>query len=197
MVKTYDVDQTELVNQVASVLKVDENMKMPDWALYVKTGSNKERVPLNQEWWYYRAASILRKVYLQGPIGVSKLRTKYGSKKNRGVKPEKFVKSSGKVIRIILQQLESAQYIKKVEKSLNKGRIIAPKGMSLLDKVAGKLYKEPVREIKQESLGDEESEKATKEEKQEPVKEEKSPKAVKEEKQEKTQKKEKQEKSAK
>lgn len=146
MVKAYDVDQQQLVKEIASQLKAEGKIKMPEWARFVKTGSNKERAPLDKDWWYFRAASILRKVYARGPIGVSKLRTKYGSKKNRGVKPEKFVKSSGKIIRAIFQQLEETGLIKKEEKEQHKGRIIAPKGASILDKAAGKLYKKPVAE---------------------------------------------------
>jgi small subunit ribosomal protein S19e len=74
-----------------------------------------------------------------GPIGVSKLRSKYGGKKNRGMKPEKFYPASGKIIRTILQQLENAELVKKEEKGVHKGRIIAPKGVSLLDKAASKI----------------------------------------------------------
>jgi len=54
-------------------------------------------------------------------------------KKNRGVKPEKFYKASGKVIRTILQQLEAEGLIKQVEKGVHKGKIVTPKGRSFLD----------------------------------------------------------------
>ena len=46
-------------------------------------------------------------IYRHGPIGVSKLRTKYGGKKNRGHKPEHFYKGSGSVARKVLQQFET------------------------------------------------------------------------------------------
>ena len=161
MVKIYDVSQEELIKEVASELKKDSKIKIPDWALFVKTGNNKERPPVDKDWWYLRTASIIRKVYLLGPIGVSKLRTKYGSKKNRGVRPEKFVKASGKIIRVIFQQLESAGLIKKEEKSVRKGRIIASKGASLLDKAAGNLFKKtntkiskPEVTVKKEEVSD-------------------------------------------
>ena len=83
-----------------------------------------------------RAAAVLRSVYMLGPIGVSKLRTKYGGKKRRGHKMSHFRKGSGNVIRKLLQQLEKAGLIKFVEKGVHKGRIITPKGMSILDKTA-------------------------------------------------------------
>ena len=80
----------------------------------------------------------MRKVSLRGPIGVAKLRSMYGTKKNRGVRPERFYKGSGKIVRVILQQLEAEGLVKKVEKGVHKGKIITPKGQSFLDKVIKK-----------------------------------------------------------
>ncbi|MBN2111795.1 40S ribosomal protein S19, partial [Candidatus Woesearchaeota archaeon] len=94
-----------------------------------------------EDWWYVRAASILRKVSMLGPVGVSKLRTLYGGKKDRGMKPEKFMKGSGNIIRKALQQLEKAGLAKQAEKGTHKGRVITPKGKSLLDKAAVKIQK--------------------------------------------------------
>ena len=108
---------------------------MPDWAKFSKTGTHKERPPMDPEWWYKRAAAILRTVYIKGPIGVSKLRIKYGGKKDRGHKPEEFRKGSGKIIRLILQQLEKEELIKFAEKGVHKGRVITAKGQSFLDKL--------------------------------------------------------------
>jgi small subunit ribosomal protein S19e len=164
MVKVYDVNQDVLVNQLALKLKSDSKLKIPDWAKFVKTGPNKERHPLSEDWWYFRAASILRKIYFHGPIGVAKLRTKYGSKKNRGVVPSKFVKASGKIIRVILQQLESAGYIKKESDSQHKGRKISPKGVSLVDKVAGDVSKLSASKAKEDSDSNKQVKKESKKE---------------------------------
>jgi len=139
MVSVYDVDANELIEKAAKELKKIAELKMPDWAFFVKTGVHKERQPVSGDWWYVRAASILRKLYLASPIGVSKLRTKYGGKKNRGNKPGRFYKGGGKVIRSILQQLEKAEFIKKAEKGVHKGRVITKKGKSFLDKLAKSL----------------------------------------------------------
>ena len=77
----------------------------PSWHSFVKTGAGKERPPVSNDWWYIRTASVLRRVALLGPIGVSKLRVHYGNNKNRGHKPEKFYRGSGNILRKILQQL--------------------------------------------------------------------------------------------
>ena len=134
------VEQNALINAVAQDLK--ELITKPDWADFVKTGVHKERPPQQDDWWYIRAAAILRTVYIRGPIGVSKLRTKYGGLKNRGVAPSKFAKGSGSIIRHILQQLEQAELIKQAERGVHKGRITTPKGASLLFKVAKTLKNE-------------------------------------------------------
>ena len=146
MVTMYDVDPQKLIKATAEKLKSFENIKEADWAKFVKTGQSKERPPMEKDWWYVRAAAILRKVAVRGPIGVSKLRILFGSKKNRGFKPEKFFKASGNHIRKILQQLEKEGLVTKKEDSQHKGRIITPKGRSLLDKIAAEIRKSKVPE---------------------------------------------------
>ena len=136
MVTIYDVDPSELINRAAGELKKIEQIKAPEWALFVKTGTSRERPPVDKDWWYVRAASILRKVSILGPIGVNKLRKKYGGMKNRGHKPGKFYVGSGNIIRKILQQLEKAELIKFVEKKSHKGKVITPKGIKFLNQIA-------------------------------------------------------------
>ena len=125
-------------NVQKSLLKMAEALKplvkAPEWSKFVKTGAGKERPPVELDWWQLRAASILRAVYLKGPIGVSKLRTKYGNNKNRGHKPAAFVKGSGKIIRTILQQLEKAGLVEYKKDDVHKGRIVTAKGQSFVAK---------------------------------------------------------------
>ena len=132
----YDVDSQELINKAAEELKKIPEIKPPEWAAFVKTGMHKERPPVKNDWWYVRTASVLRTVYRLGPVGVSKLRAKYGGKKNRGVKKAHFFKGSGNILRKSLQQLEKAGFVKFAEKGVHKGRIATPKGKSFLDKIA-------------------------------------------------------------
>lgn len=149
MTIVYDVDAQELILKTAEELKKIPEIKAPSWAAFVKTGMHKERPPVNNNWWYVRTASVLRIVYRLGPVGVSKLRTKYGGKKNRGHKKEHFYKGSGSILRKSLQQLEKAGFVKFAEKGVHKGRVITPKGKSFLDKIASQIYGlKPQHEIK-------------------------------------------------
>jgi small subunit ribosomal protein S19e len=111
----------------------------PKWAAFVKTGVHKERPPLQADWWHIRAASILRTIYRNSPVGVSKLRTRYGGSKNRGAKPERFRKASGNIIRKMLQQLEKAGYVVQKKEGVHRGRMLTPAGLALLTKVATKI----------------------------------------------------------
>lgn len=137
MTSIFKASPQNLVKETAEELK--DKFEAPSWAAFVKTGNNKDRPPQNQNWWHLRAASVLRTVYKDGPVGVSKLRSRYGSRKNRGVKPHKFTKASGNILRKILQQLETSGLVQQQKIGVHKGRIITPAGTSLLSKIAGKI----------------------------------------------------------
>jgi small subunit ribosomal protein S19e len=134
----------EFILKLAQALKEIPEFKMPEWALYVKTSSAKEQPPLEKDFWYIRAASVLRQLYIRGVVGVGKLKTRYGSKKTRGVKPAKFRKAGGKIIRIILQQAEAAGLVEKINKK-QFGRRLTKKGRDFLDSI--KLNQEGIENV--------------------------------------------------
>ncbi|MEM1874868.1 MAG: 30S ribosomal protein S19e [Candidatus Hadarchaeales archaeon] len=131
--KVEQVKASVMIDRLKEELKKYKELEPPPWSYFVKTGVHAERPPMQPDWWYIRAASILRKIYLKGPIGVSRLRTIYGGKQRRGQSPEKFKKGGGKIIRTILQQLERAGLIVKVDK---KGRKPSKTGVELLERLA-------------------------------------------------------------
>ena len=139
MPTVYDIPANILIRRLAQDLKSREEITAPEWMLFVKTGAHKERAPDDPDFWFVRCASILRKVYLNGPIGTEKLRIEYGGRKRRGVKPNKFQKGSGAIVRTALQQLENAGFVKKRG---TKGREMTDIGRSYLDKLSSTLKKE-------------------------------------------------------
>ncbi len=139
-------NQSVLIERLAEKLK--KEIKKPEWASFVKTGSFKERPPVDQDWWYMRAASILRKVCVQNPIGVAKLSTLYGGKKNRGYKPERYFKGSTNIIRTILQDLEKAELLKQDKKGAHKGRVPTKKALSMLSATEKEILKTEAPEKK-------------------------------------------------
>lgn len=173
MKNIFNAQKQELVDKTALELKKINEITPPEWAIFVKTGTNKSRPPILEDWWYTRSASMLLKILNLGPIGVSKLSVKYGSKKRRGHTPAEFRKSSSNIIRKALQQMEKAGLVKQDERSGHKGRIITPKGISLLDTAAkGITVKSNATDSKQDST------KKKQAESKKPVEEKKKPEAV-------------------
>ncbi len=135
MAKTiYAKDPVKFIPALAEALKGLEEFEVPEWAAFVKSGVSRERPPVNDDFWYTRAASILRQLYIKGIVGVGKLRTRYGSRKDRGGKKSKFKKSGGKIIRVILQQAEEAGLVEKVLR-MQHGRRLTATGRKLLDSI--------------------------------------------------------------
>ncbi len=139
----HDIPKTELIERAAKALQGVQALQPPQWAIFVKTGTFKERQPVRDDWWFVRAAAILRRLAASTrAIGVQKLRTLYGGRKNRGHAPERFYPGSGSIIRKVLQQLDKAGFSKNIEKGEHKGRIITPQGQSFLGKIADAYMKE-------------------------------------------------------
>lgn len=144
------ISPAQLISQAAEELKKQKLVQPPDWSKFVKTGHHKERLPDQPDWWYHRSAALLKSIHKLGPVGTQKLRIKYGGGKRRGHKPVHFYKASGSIIRKILQQLETAGLLKQAEKGTHKGRILTPKGISFLDKIAVQISKQSAKEKKAE-----------------------------------------------
>src|SRR3989344_4890467 len=111
----YEIPGDKYNMKLAEALKNLPEFKMPEWAVFVKT-------------------SILRQIYINKVVGVGRLRTRYGGKQNRGMRPSKFRKSSGKIIRVILQQAEREGLLEQA-KSKKKGRQLTKKGIEFLESI--------------------------------------------------------------
>jgi len=140
MTNVYELPAQEYNLKLAEALKKVAEFEMPEWAGFVKSGSAKERPIDDENFWYKRAASILKQIYKKEIVGVNRLRTKYGSKKNRGYKPEKFKKAGGKIIRTILQQADAAGFTEiakavKGVRSKKPGRQLTAKGKEFMEEI--------------------------------------------------------------
>ncbi len=145
MTTPHDVPASEFIDRLAKYLKENVDEVQPlSWTSVAKTGMHVEKQPQNSDWWYVRSASVLRKVYVHGPIGLEDLRSDYGGRKNRGSKPDRVKKSGGSSIRKVLQQLEAAELI---VTSRPEGRKMSPKGRKLMQEVAGDLQKEMIKTV--------------------------------------------------
>ena len=137
MATLYDVPAEDLIEALAEELASADAIEAPDWLSFTKTGVGKELAPEQEDFWETRAASLLRKVGVDGPVGVGSLATAYGDTKDGSnryqVSPPKQADGSRNIIRTALQQLESEGYVQTAE---GEGRRITPEGRALLDEVA-------------------------------------------------------------
>jgi small subunit ribosomal protein S19e len=144
MVSVRDVPAKNLITALAERIKTLPELEAPPWAQYVKTGSHAERPPQQADWWHTRAASLLRKLYVHGPLGEGDLERAYGGSKAVAYFPKHHRDAGGSSIRRILKQLEQAELVTKTRN----GRVLTPKGMAMLDKLSKQLLDGMVEENK-------------------------------------------------
>merc|ERR1711915_647240 len=132
-----DVNQHEFVKALANHLKKSGKLKIPDWVDIVKTGRRAELSPYDEDWYYTRAASVARHLYMRAPVGVGALCKIYGGRCRYGTVPSHFTKGSSSVARKVLQSLES---MKMVEKDQNSGgRRLSSTGRRDLERIASQM----------------------------------------------------------
>ncbi|MBI2938418.1 MAG: 30S ribosomal protein S19e [Thaumarchaeota archaeon] len=142
MPTVYEVPQDLLIKRLSEHLRKVPQIAPPAWAPYAKTGSHAARPPQDRDWWYTRCASLLRKVYVHGPIGLTELEVVYGGGKRIGYGGMHHRDAGGSAIRRPLLQLEAAGL---VEKKQGKGRMVSNKGRSLLDRLSNEIFKELIK----------------------------------------------------
>jgi len=135
MTTLYDVPAEALIDALAEEL--DGRIEEPDWATVATTGVHTELPPEQPDFWHTRAASVLRYVATDGPVGVGTLATEYGgttSGTNRyRVAPSRRTDGGRKIVRTILQQLEEEDLVHVAE---GQGRVVTDEGQSLIDSIA-------------------------------------------------------------
>ena len=142
----FDVPANELINSVAMFFKEKNVIKLPKWSSLVKCSHANEIVPIDPDYMYYKAAAIARKLYITKSkmIGVGSIRTMFGKKERRGVQPSKFMRASGKIIRVLIQQLKENKYVenyKNKDQDVSYGLVLTSNGRTELDKIAAKIAK--------------------------------------------------------
>lgn len=145
MTTPHDVPALQFIEKLAKHLRENvDAVTPPAWANAAKTGSHVEKQPQDPNWWYVRCASMLRKVYVHGPIGLEKLRSDYGGGKRRGGTPQHVSVAGGSAVRKGLQQLETAGLVATLRP---KGRKITKEGRKLLNELAEVLGRELDKEM--------------------------------------------------
>jgi Ribosomal protein S19E (S16A) len=134
-----DVAADAFIKAYAEHLKNSDKFEAPVWADLVKTGTFKQLAPYGDDWFYIRAASIARKVYLRPGLGVGALRKWYGGAFRNGVRHQHFTKASAGIIRNVLIQLENMKVCETCEGG---GRRMTRVGQQDLDRIANAVFRE-------------------------------------------------------
>ncbi|ORX47494.1 40S ribosomal protein S19-A [Hesseltinella vesiculosa] len=128
-----DVNSHSFIKAYAAYLKRTGKLEVPKWVDLVKTGTFKELAPYDADWYYIRAASVARHIYIRKSVGVGALNKVHGGRINRGNRPSHHVEASGSVNRKVLQSLEKIGVLAKDKKG---GRKITQDGQRDLDRIA-------------------------------------------------------------
>jgi len=139
MTTVYDVPPGLLIERLKAQLEKEGKISPPEWSRFARTGVHTEKAPVQPDWWFRRVAAVLRKVYLHGPVGSTRLAAEFGGRRADGSAPAHPRRGSRSVAREAMQQLESLGYLSKAEK---KGRTITPAGRKLLDHLAHEILLE-------------------------------------------------------
>lgn len=132
-----DIPASLFISTYATYLKNSGQIQLPSWVDITKSGPHKIFSPANPDWIFFRFASLVRKIYINGGQGVGSLRKVYGGKKKRGSKPAIKKNSSGKIIRLALKELER---LKIIEKNSNGKRYISKKARKDIDIRSKKIF---------------------------------------------------------
>ena len=159
MITVKDVPASEFIKAYANHLKTSQKVTPMENAFFIKTGKSRELAPYDEDWFYVRAASLARKIYLRPELGVGTLQHIYGRKCRNGHRKKHAAKGSGKIIRYALQQLSDAGILMRYNDKRNHNadedidrddknypRIITPKGQKELNQIAGQVFKKLYQE---------------------------------------------------
>ena len=106
--------------------------------------SGNELAPIDEDWIYYKVASLARKIYIRPRAGVRLLSHIYGGLYRGKCRSERHQHAGTKVIRWGLQQLEKQKIIKKDKKGdalkIN-SRIITDEGRGTLNRIVTEYLK--------------------------------------------------------
>jgi len=76
-----DIPASIFISTYANFLKNSGQIQFPSWIEIIKSGPHKIYSPASNDWIYFRLASLVRRLYINGGQGVGKLRKIFGGKK--------------------------------------------------------------------------------------------------------------------
>ena len=117
----------------------------PHYNNLVKCSYSNELAPLDPNWFYVKAAAVVRKIYItkSKTLGVGSLKSMFNKKHRRGVNCSVTSRHSGKILRDIIGQLKKIGYVENYVSSegASLGLLVTRLGKAQLDKISASLKK--------------------------------------------------------
>jgi small subunit ribosomal protein S19e len=137
----FEVCPHALNRVLAEHIKTSEILTIPKEVDIIKTGHGKEMPPADSDWYYKRAASIIRKLCIntigeyKWGVGIPTFASRYGCRKNRGSRPSKMVNGATGHVRKIMHDFERCNWVIKVEK----GRKLTEEALNVIGQLIEKV----------------------------------------------------------
>ena len=128
-----DVSANKWIRAMAQHLKQSGKLFVPSCTELVKQSHGNQRAPQNPDWYFYRCAAVLRRIYVRPGTGYGGLSKAFAIKKNNGSRPEKTVRASTGLLHWACRSLEGLKLIGKGKES---GRILTKDGRRKCDAIA-------------------------------------------------------------
>merc|ERR1711988_463739 len=148
-----DVPCNDFIQAYADFLKKSNKITPPAWVDLVKTGHYHELSPYDEDWFYVRAAAIVRKLYVRPQLGVGRLADIFGGKERNGSARKHHAHDSKSVIRACMKSLEKAGILMRLNDKRNRNyvdrpsgeskhfcRVVTPEGQKAINHIAGEVY---------------------------------------------------------
>ncbi|CAD26072.1 40S RIBOSOMAL PROTEIN S19 [Encephalitozoon cuniculi GB-M1] len=122
----YEVMPEKFNEALKSYLKsTNEVVPLQDHDI-MKTGEGREQAPIEEDWYFTRMASIVRQISIKGAVTSEFLAKRYGSLKNRGCRPSKYVGAYPEIGESVLENLKNMGWINEHPKDMltEKGKTI-------------------------------------------------------------------------
>eukprot|EP01083_Nonionella_stella_P127114 385022_1 len=138
-----DVNPGQWITAFAAHLKQQGSMDVPECVDYAKTGISRILPPQNPDWYYVRAAAVLRRVYLRPFTGIGGLSKVFGSTWGLS-RPLHFRTAATGILRKVLHSLEKLNLLAKSEDG---GRVITKSARRDCDRIAMKVLGKKVQMV--------------------------------------------------
>merc|ERR1711991_827804 len=90
---------------------------VPNCTELMKQSHGNQRAPENKDWFFYRCAAVLRRIYVRPGTGYGGMGKAFGILKNNGSRPEKTVKATRGLLHWACRSLQGLKLVAKGKES--------------------------------------------------------------------------------